>query len=189
MKRRAFVVAAALGFVVPTAGSAREVHGSTDSYAEPGVADGAAVEGGEGDVAHHVGEDGWQERVEVGGLRGAARGVGRGVPHLEGDTVAGERRDADGNAVLGGIVGQGEGLGFGGGGFFVHHDARTGKIETIDGPETAPASAIPARFLTADGKTNGIMQAVGGPRSVGVPGNIPLKAMAQQRRATLPSKP
>ena len=51
MKRRAFVVAAALGFVVPTAGSAREVHGSTDSYAEPGVAVAWAILRGAGDAA------------------------------------------------------------------------------------------------------------------------------------------
>src|SRR5690349_14224159 len=31
--------------------------------------------------------------------------------------------------------------GIGGGGFFVHYDARTGRVSTIDGRETAPATA------------------------------------------------
>ncbi len=77
--------------------------------------------------------------------------------------------------------------GIGGGGFFVHHDGKTGKMETIDGRETAPASAIPGRFLI-DGKPMGFMQAVGGGLSVGVPGNIRLMAMAHQRWGKLPWK-
>ena len=41
--------------------------------------------------------------------------------------------------------------GIGGGGYFVHYDARTGKVRTIDGRETAPRT-IPARraFLDPD---------------------------------------
>jgi gamma-glutamyltranspeptidase/glutathione hydrolase len=78
--------------------------------------------------------------------------------------------------------------GIGGGGFFVHHDGRTGRIETIDGRETAPASAIPGRFLGADGKPMNFMAAVGGGLSVGVPGNIRLMAMAHQRWGKLPWK-
>ena len=36
--------------------------------------------------------------------------------------------------------------GIGGGGFWVGHDARTGKLLTIDGRETAPAAADPRWF-------------------------------------------
>src|SRR6478609_3815019 len=41
--------------------------------------------------------------------------------------------------------------GIGGGGYFVHYDARTGSVGTIDGRETAPRSADPSLFLE-DGK-------------------------------------
>ncbi|MCW3847998.1 gamma-glutamyltransferase [Sphingomonas sp. LB-2] len=78
--------------------------------------------------------------------------------------------------------------GVGGGGFLVHHDGRTGRIETIDGRETAPFAAVPGRFLGADGKPMNFMAAVQGGLSVGVPGNIRLMAMAHQRWGKLPWK-
>nr|WSS65188.1 gamma-glutamyltransferase [Streptomyces sp. NBC_01177] len=37
--------------------------------------------------------------------------------------------------------------GIGGGGYFVHYDARTGRVETVDGRETAPRSADSSLFL------------------------------------------
>lgn len=76
--------------------------------------------------------------------------------------------------------------GIGGGGFLVHHDAATGRIETIDGRETAPASAGPTRFLGADGKPLPYSQAVPGGFSVGVPGNIRLMAVAHAKWGKLP---
>jgi gamma-glutamyltranspeptidase/glutathione hydrolase len=75
--------------------------------------------------------------------------------------------------------------GIGGGGFLVHH-AAGGKLETIDGRETAPRAATPARFLGPDGKTLSYSQAVGGGRSVGVPGNIRLMATATRKWGRLP---
>ncbi|MER7081519.1 gamma-glutamyltranspeptidase / glutathione hydrolase [Saccharopolyspora kobensis] len=59
--------------------------------------------------------------------------------------------------------------GFGGGGYFVHYDAKTGKVETIDGRETAPASADEDLFLE-DGKPIPFDQAVTSGLGVGVPG-------------------
>ncbi len=62
--------------------------------------------------------------------------------------------------------------GIGGGGYFVHYDARTGKVQTIDGRETAPASMPHDAFIdpvtgqpynfTPELVTSGV--------SVGVPG-------------------
>ncbi len=71
--------------------------------------------------------------------------------------------------------------GIGGGGFLVYHDAKTGKILTIDGRETAPAAAGPDRFLGADGQPLPYMQAVPGGYSVGIPGNIALMAETHKR--------
>ncbi len=68
--------------------------------------------------------------------------------------------------------------GIGGGGFMIHNDGRTDKVETLDGRETAPASASPKLFLGADGKSMPFLQAMPGGRSVGVPGNIALAARA-----------
>ncbi len=80
--------------------------------------------------------------------------------------------------------------GIGGGGFLVHHAAARngtgGKLETIDGRETAPRAATPGRFLGPDGKTLPYSQAVGGGRSVGVPGNIRLMASASRKWGRLP---
>lgn len=59
--------------------------------------------------------------------------------------------------------------GIGGGGYFVYYDARSGRVRTIDGRETAPASATAALFQEnglpipfAEGQTSGL--------GVGVPG-------------------
>ncbi|WP_448502949.1 gamma-glutamyltransferase [Sphingomonas sp.] len=71
--------------------------------------------------------------------------------------------------------------GFGGGGFFLHHDGETGLISSIDGRETAPMAARPDRFTGADGKPMPYRQAWQSGRSVGVPGNIRLAALAHAR--------
>ncbi len=76
--------------------------------------------------------------------------------------------------------------GIGGGGFFVHHDAATNRIATIDGRETAPRRARPDRFLGPDGRPRGFREVVPGGLSVGVPGNIRLMAEAHRRWGRLP---
>lgn len=59
--------------------------------------------------------------------------------------------------------------GIGGGGFFLLHDARTGKDIFVDARETAPAAATPAAFLDAKGELNRD-RATNGPWSAGIPG-------------------
>ena len=71
--------------------------------------------------------------------------------------------------------------GIGGGGFILYHDAKTGRIGTVDGREKAPASAKPELFLGADGKPLGFLQAFPGGKSVGVPGNIRLMERVHAR--------
>ncbi len=71
--------------------------------------------------------------------------------------------------------------GIGGGGFLLFQDGPTGKIETINGRETAPAAATAERFLGADGTPLSFNMAFPGGKSVGVPGNISLMAQAHKK--------
>ncbi|WP_073948701.1 gamma-glutamyltransferase [Streptomyces kebangsaanensis] len=59
--------------------------------------------------------------------------------------------------------------GIGGGGYFVHYDARTRTVHTIDGRETAPLTADSKLFLE-NGEPLAFDAAVGSGLSVGTPG-------------------
>lgn len=75
--------------------------------------------------------------------------------------------------------------GIGGGGFFVHHDADSGEIETYDGRETAPAAATPTYFFE-NGEPMSRSEAVPGGKSVGVPGNLRMMALVHEEQGKLP---
>ncbi|MFY0409822.1 gamma-glutamyltransferase [Solicola sp. PLA-1-18] len=64
--------------------------------------------------------------------------------------------------------------GIGGGGYFVHYDARTKKVQTIDGRETAPRRVTPDAFVDpATGKPYPFTpQLVSSGVAVGVPGTV-----------------
>ncbi len=73
--------------------------------------------------------------------------------------------------------------GIGGGGFMVMDDGK-GRVETLDGRETAPAAATP-RWFEMNGQFLSTPQAIPGGRSVGVPGNVALMAAAHRRHGKL----
>lgn len=73
--------------------------------------------------------------------------------------------------------------GIGGGGFLVLGDA-AGAVETIDGRESAPKTATPQWFYV-DGEPLSYGDAIPGGRSVGVPGNLRLAAMAHNGKGRL----
>ena len=59
--------------------------------------------------------------------------------------------------------------GLGGGGFFLLHDARTGRDVFVDARETSPAAATPQAFLDAKGELDRD-RAENGPWAAGIPG-------------------
>jgi gamma-glutamyltranspeptidase/glutathione hydrolase len=73
--------------------------------------------------------------------------------------------------------------GIGGGGFMLIDDG-AGRLETIDGRETAPKAATP-RWFEKDGRFLSHGEAVPGGLSVGVPGNVRLMAKAHARHGKL----
>ena len=68
--------------------------------------------------------------------------------------------------------------GIGGGGFLVTSDSR-GRVASYDGREEAPAAATPEWFFR-DGVAMKIDDAIPGGRSVGVPGNVRMMALAHE---------
>lgn len=76
--------------------------------------------------------------------------------------------------------------GIGGGGFLVYRD-RLGDVDTFDGRETAPAAANGTWFYR-DGKVLPFAEAQPGGRSVGVPGNVRMMALAHGEHGRLPWK-
>lgn len=84
--------------------------------------------------------------------------------------------------VLGIVEPQSSGLG--GGAFLLVSDAKSGRLTSYDGRETAPAAARPDRFLR-DGKPMGFRAAVNSGLSVGVPGLVRGLELAHKARGRL----
>ncbi|WSZ72921.1 gamma-glutamyltransferase (plasmid) [Streptomyces chartreusis] len=77
--------------------------------------------------------------------------------------------------------------GVGGGGYFVHYDARTRKVSTIDGRETAPARMRSDSFVDpSTGKPIAFSEAVNSGLSVGVPGAPATWVKALEDWGTIP---
>jgi len=73
--------------------------------------------------------------------------------------------------------------GIGGGGFLVASDAR-GDVNTYDGREEAPAAATPEWFFK-NGVAMNTREAIPGGKSVGVPGNVRMMALAHRAHGKL----
>src|SRR5205807_4982903 len=77
--------------------------------------------------------------------------------------------------------------GIGGGGYFVYYDARTHRVYTIDGRETAPAADTSSLFIDpSTGKPLPFPTAVTSGLSVGVPGNLTTWEQAVKRWGRFP---
>ncbi len=76
--------------------------------------------------------------------------------------------------------------GIGGGGFLVYQPAGGRTPLTFDGREKAPMADTPALFVGGDGKPLPRSIAVPGGKSVGVPGNIAMLALAHSKQGKLP---
>lgn len=121
---------------------------SSDSGARPAVKEPVAV--GHGGAVSSVDPDASAAGIEV--LRKGGNAVDAAVATA---------------AALG--VTEPYSAGVGGGGYFVHYDARTGRVETVDGRETAPRSADSGLFLE-NGEPIPFDDAVTSGLSVGTPG-------------------
>lgn len=74
--------------------------------------------------------------------------------------------------------------GIGGGAFLLHWNGR--RVQAYDGRETAPAAVNERLFLDAEGQPLPFAQAVASGRSVGVPGVVPMLALAHRQHGRLP---
>ena len=115
------------------------------------------------------------------------------VAHPMAGDAAGEILSRGGSAVDAAIAAQmvltlvePQSSGIGGGGFMLHWDPAATDLTTYDGRETAPAAATPQRFQDAEGKSRPWPEVVPGGLSVGVPGLVPMLAMAHDRHGALP---
>ncbi|EPJ45161.1 MAG: gamma-glutamyltransferase [Osedax symbiont Rs2] len=82
-------------------------------------------------------------------------------------------------SMLGLVEPQSSGLG--GGAFMVYYDAKSKKITTFDGRETAPLAATPELFQKANGEKMKFYDGVVGGRSVGTPGTVRLMGTVHKR--------
>ncbi|GGQ69908.1 gamma-glutamyltransferase [Kitasatospora griseola] len=129
------------------------------------------------------------DQAVVAGKQPEAVGWGGAVSSVDADaTAAGlEVLRRGGNAVDAAVataaalgVTEPYSAGIGGGGYFVYYDARTGKVTTLDGRETASRTADSSLFLE-NGQPLAFNDAVTSGLSVGVPGTAATWEQALRR--------
>ncbi|MGP4021641.1 gamma-glutamyltransferase [Saccharopolyspora sp. 5N708] len=111
------------------------------------------------------------KQAEATGYGGAVSSVDADATQIGIDVLRRGGTAADAAVAVAAALGVTEpySAGVGGGGFFVHYDAKTGEVETIDGRETAPATAGEGLFLE-NGQPIPFDEAVTSGLGVGVPG-------------------
>ena len=123
----------------------------------------------------------------------AATGYGGAVASVDADATAvgidvlrrgGNAADAAVAAAAALGVTEPYSAGIGGGGFFVYYDARSRRVSTIDGRETAPATFTPTVFTNPDGTPLTFATVVSSGLSVGVPGTPAVWDEAARRFGT-----
>ena len=111
------------------------------------------------------------------------RGTAAGIAMLK---QGGNAMDAIGATMLALTVVEPQSSGIGGGGLLVYQPAKAGQPLTFDGREKAPLAATPELFMGVDGKPQPRSEAVPGGKSVGVPGNVAMLALAHGKLGKLP---
>lgn len=111
------------------------------------------------------------------------RGAAAGLAMLQ---QGGNAMDAAAAMMLAMTVVEPQSSGIGGGGFLVYQAAGSRGPDSFDGREKAPVAANERLFLTSDGKPMTGRDAVPGGKSVGVPGNVAMVAMAHAKHGKLP---
>jgi gamma-glutamyltranspeptidase / glutathione hydrolase len=111
------------------------------------------------------------------------RGTDAGLAMLK---RGGNAMDAIGATLLALTVVEPQSSGIGGGGLLVYQPAGAKAPLTFDGREKAPLAATPDYFMGADGKPQPRREATPGGKSVGVPGNVAMLALAHAKQGKLP---
>ena len=111
------------------------------------------------------------------------RGTAAGLAMLK---QGGNAMDAIAATLLALTVVEPQSSGIGGGGLLVYQPAGARAPLTFDGREKAPLAATPGYFTGADGKPQPRREATPGGKSVGVPGNVAMLALAHGKQGKLP---
>ncbi len=121
------------------------------------------------------------------GSGGAVSSVDRDASQVGIDVLARGGNAADAAVATAAALGVTEpySAGIGGGGFLVYYDAKSKKVTTIDGRETAPATFTENTFRKPDGTAMDFKTVVNSGLSVGIPGTPALWAKALRDYGTL----
>lgn len=139
---------------------------------------------------HHAGRGAAQlpKVPQMTGYGGAVSSVDRDASQAGIDVLRRGGNAADAAIAVAAMLGVVEPYtsGIGGGGFFVWHDGRSGKVSTIDGREAAPATFTEESFIDpATGAPLPFATAVNSGLSVGVPGTPALWQRALDLHGTM----